>query len=94
MESVLAIDIGGTKVDVGLVTFEGHIISRDRFLTLEASEGSLYKRILEVAHKEVTKADTTPRAIGVGCGGQAKMHTISSRHSTLRNGEISAAPKH
>ena len=45
MESVLAIDIGGTKVDVGLVTFEGQIISRDRILTLEGTEESLYKRI-------------------------------------------------
>ena len=68
MESILAIDIGGTKVDVGLVTFGGHIISRDRILTLEASEGSLYKRILEIAHKELAKADTPPRAIGIGCG--------------------------
>ena len=67
MESVLAIDIGGTKVDVGLVTFEGQIISRDRILTQEGTEESLYKRILEVADKEVKKADTTPRAIGIGC---------------------------
>ena len=72
MESVLAIDIGGTKVDVGLVTFEGQIISRDRILTLEGTEESLYKRILEVADKEVKKADTTPRAIGIGCGGPGK----------------------
>ena len=66
MESVLAIDIGGTKVDVGLVTFEGQIISRDRILTLEGTEESLYKRILEDADKEVKKADTTPRASGIG----------------------------
>ena len=72
MESVLAIDIGGTKVDVGLVTFEGQIISRDRILTLEGTEESLYKRVLEVAHQEVEKADTTPRAIGIGCGGPGK----------------------
>ena len=73
MESVLAIDIGGTKVDVGLVTFEGQIISRDRILTLEGTEESLYKRILEVADKEVEKADTTPRAVG----------TVSYTHLTL-----------
>ena len=81
MESVLAIDIGGTKVDVGLVTFEGQIISRDRILTQEGTEESLYKRILEVADKEV--------AVEV----LAKMHTISSHHSTLRNGEISRYAK-
>ena len=72
MESVLAIDIGGTKVDVGLVTFEGQIISRDRILTLEGTEESLYKRVLEVAHQEVEKAATTTRVIGIGCGGPGK----------------------
>ena len=71
MESVLAIDIGGTKVDVGLVTSEGQIISRNRISTLEG-EKSLYERVEELARKEVSKADVEPIAIGIGCGGPGK----------------------
>ncbi len=71
MESVLAIDIGGTKVDVGLVTSEGQIISRTRISTLEG-EKSLYERVEELARKEVSKADVEPIAIGIGCGGPGK----------------------
>tara|TARA_X000000368_G_C22962640_1_gene681671 strand:- start:281 stop:1156 length:876 start_codon:yes stop_codon:yes gene_type:complete len=71
MESVLAIDVGGTKVDVGLVTSEGQIISRTRISTLEG-EKSLYERVEELARKEVSKADVEPIAIGIGCGGPGK----------------------
>ena len=71
MESVLAIDVGGTKVDVGLVTSEGQIISRNRISTLEG-EKSLYERVEELARKEVSKADVEPIAIGIGCGGPGK----------------------
>lgn len=71
MESVLAIDVGGTKVDVGLVTSEGEIISRNRISTLEG-EKSLYERVEELARKEVSKADVEPIAIGIGCGGPGK----------------------
>ena len=71
MESVLAIDVGGTKVDVGLVTSEGQIISRNRISTLEG-EKSLYERVEELARKEVSKADVEPIAIGIGGGGPGK----------------------
>ena len=41
MDSILAIDIGGTKVDVGLVSENGTMITKSRLLTQEANELSL-----------------------------------------------------
>lgn len=72
MDKVLAIDIGGTKVDVGLVTADGEIITSNRLLTQEGPEGSLYERVLDLAQKTVAEAVTHPVAAGIGCGGPGR----------------------
>lgn len=61
---VLAIDIGGTKMDVGLVDESGVIVGRERAAT-DASEpwpvlAGLVERV---------RGDEAVRAVGVGCGG-------------------------
>ena len=69
MDSILAIDIGGTKVDVGLVSENGTVITKSRLLTQEANKKALYERVLELAQKVLAEATSEPVAIGIGCGG-------------------------
>ena len=72
MDTVLAIDIGGTKIDAALVTSDGEILSRNRLLTQEGPEDSLYKRVVDLAQNTVAESDTQPVAVGIGCGGPGK----------------------
>ena len=69
MDSILAIDIGGTKVDVGLVSENGTMIIKSRLLTQEAKKKPLYERVLELAQKVLAEATSEPVAVGIGCGG-------------------------
>ena len=66
----LAIDIGGTKIDVGIVTQDGEILDRlvvptDRSLSADLLLGS----ILSAADHLAVRTSIAPVACGVGCGG-------------------------
>lgn len=70
---VLGIDIGGTKVAVGLVSSEGEVIGSKRMPT-RAEEGPsrVIERFVELCRKSVAKAGVDWQdihAVGVGCGG-------------------------
>lgn len=67
---VLAIDIGGTKVAVGVVDDDGRLTARHQEPTAAATAEQLYDQLLRMAR--ATLATCQPVAVGVGCGGPAR----------------------
>jgi len=68
MHRALAIDIGGTKIEVGIVTTDGAIIRRARVASTDpAGADDLFDRIAALVD-EVRGADDLV-VCGVGCGG-------------------------
>lgn len=70
---ILGIDIGGTKLAVGLVTPAGELVAQDRVPTL-ASEGpdQVIVRLIDLCRRVVAQAGiawSQVLAAGVGCGG-------------------------
>lgn len=70
---ILGIDIGGTKLAVGLVTQEGDLVAQDRVPTL-ATEGpdKVIDRLIQLCRRVVAESGISwsqVRAAGVGCGG-------------------------
>ncbi len=72
MSNVLGIDVGGTKVAVGLVDSLGRLTDKDQIQSENPKEGPLYDRILALARKCLASSPTVVDAIGVGCGGPAR----------------------
>lgn len=86
---VLAIDIGGTKLEVGLVDSAGFVLGRRRAPTASRgpdathpagrdvvdTEGSaLFDRLAELVGETLSEAETAPVACGIGCGGPMALH--------------------
>ena len=84
----VAIDVGGTKVDVARVTTDGYIHERVRIDTKAAGD-ELFERIVEaVSSLEVGRTEL----IGVGCGGPPRPWLSQKVVSELRVGSrISSA---
>jgi glucokinase len=66
-ESILAIDIGGTKLAVGLVTEDGALRHRHETATRQSSDADALFDALAGLIGEVDVSSA--RAVGVGCGG-------------------------
>jgi len=71
--TVLAIDIGGTKIAAGIVTSTGDVVTSQRVPTTVGPEDdaeSIWERLHAVCEKVLDAADR-PRiqGVGVGCGG-------------------------
>ncbi|MEY2473021.1 MAG: glucokinase [Actinomycetota bacterium] len=64
MRPVLAVDIGGTKLDVGVVDASGRIVRRERAATPTADPWPALADLVERV-----RADDDLAAVGVGCGG-------------------------
>ncbi|MBP7929096.1 MAG: ROK family protein [Acidimicrobiia bacterium] len=70
MRAVLALDIGGTKVDLGLVGSGGQVLHRHRIPTPKTTDGAeLWAEILAAVSVVLAEAETAPVACGIGCGG-------------------------
>ena len=68
--SCLAIDIGGTKIDVGVVSADGSILDRQVIATGAHEDGdALLGEILAVAEHLRARSSEAPIVCGVGCGG-------------------------
>ena len=68
--SCLAIDIGGTKIDVGIVSADGEILDRQVIPTGQHDNGDdLLGDILAVADILRARPVSSPMVCGVGCGG-------------------------
>jgi len=66
----LAIDIGGTKLAVGLVTREGKLLARQQAPTIrEADAQTLLETVLMLSHEVCARSARQPDVVGVGCGG-------------------------
>ena len=76
---VLGIDIGGTKLAAGVVSFDGQLLSQGRVPTL-AHEGpeKVIERMVELCRETVLQAGIAPGELiagGVGCGGPLDPNT-------------------
>ncbi|MCB0974561.1 MAG: ROK family protein [Actinobacteria bacterium] len=70
MRAVLALDIGGTKVDIGLVDSTGSVLRRRRIATTRTDNGTeLWDDIASAGAEILSEAESGPVACGIGCGG-------------------------
>src|SRR5687767_2673445 len=67
MATVLALDVGGTKVAAGVVDAAGHLVARSVRATPQVPDGDAVLAALLDAAADVTTGDEV--ACGVGCGG-------------------------
>jgi len=81
MSAILGIDIGGTKIAVGLVdAATGTVLLQDRAPTMAAEGGpAVLSRAIELARKLTADAAAqglpAPEAVGIGAGGQIDSRT-------------------
>ena len=62
----LAIDVGGTKLAVGIVSDTGEVLVRDRVAT---PSRDVWPALSRVVLRVLAAAPESPAAVGVGCGG-------------------------
>ncbi|MFZ6005986.1 MAG: ROK family protein [Actinomycetota bacterium] len=67
METVLAVDIGGTKIAAGVVTSEGSLVRRSLRATPRSADAGAVFDAVTAAMAEVAAGDEM--AVGIGCGG-------------------------
>ena len=75
-QHILGIDIGGTKLAVGVSTAQGQLLSTERIPT-NSGEGPdrVLVRLAEVCHRVMDKAGVKVDAAGVGCVGPLDQKT-------------------
>lgn len=71
---IVAVDVGGTKVDAGLVTMQGELIDRDRYvIDHDLNAEALFARVRELVEGQLARArehhHLRPIAVGLGCAG-------------------------
>lgn len=69
MAVALAVDIGGTKIEVGLVDRDGSILHRSRCATAVDDPWPGLVALVDEALYRAASTDTEVVAVGVGCGG-------------------------
>jgi len=77
---VLAIDIGGTKMEAGIVTRDGTILDRARITTPGSTDPEkVFDAVASVVAEVLERAAEPPALCGVGCGGpmEAGGRTVS-----------------
>ncbi|OBA83469.1 sugar kinase [Mycolicibacterium elephantis] len=67
--STLAIDIGGTKIAVGLVDDEGELVHRARRPTPDGDAETVWAAVEALIADALTAAGGRVRGVGIGCGG-------------------------
>ncbi len=67
--TVLAVDIGGTKLAVAAVGPDGRVLVEDRAPTQGAGAEQLFDTLGELVGSTLAASPRAPVAIGVGCGG-------------------------
>jgi glucokinase len=78
-ECYLAIDVGGTKLAVGIVADTGEVLVRDRVPT---PTREVWPALSRVVLRVMAAAPTPPTAAGIGCGGPMNplTRTVSPLH--------------
>ncbi len=75
----LAVDVGGTKLEVGVVDQAGTVLTRHRAATAGAAQGggdALAGALVELCRKARDQAGPV-EAVGVGCGGPMEADLVS-----------------
>lgn len=72
--SILGVDIGGTRLKVGLVTADGELLASDSIQTPTSLDD--FKTTLASLVSKLTQ-NTAPTAIGIGCKGVVDIHTTT-----------------
>lgn len=72
--AVLAVDVGGTKMEVAVVAGDGQVVGRRRILTPDSADGEqVFQALAEIVDLVLADVDSgrlpVPEACGVGCGG-------------------------
>ena len=67
--TVLALDIGGTKLAAASITGSGRILSEGRRATAGHDGEDLFATVAGLMHEVVDRSNRVPDAVGVGCGG-------------------------
>ena len=75
----LAVDIGGTKLSVGVVSTTGEVLSHGRALTPQVN---VWQALQELTREQTAKSTVDLIACGVGCGGPMAPHgeLVSTLH--------------
>ncbi len=79
-ERWLAVDVGGTKLDVGVVDGTGRVVGRRRAATAAAAEGggpALGDALVTLCRGALSAAGGTVQSVGVGCGGPMEGDLVS-----------------
>jgi glucokinase len=65
-----AVDIGGTKVEIGIGDRDGHWVAARRLPTDELGSGPvIVERLAAALRQDAATAGVSPRAVGIGCPG-------------------------
>jgi glucokinase len=72
-ELVLAVDVGGTKLAVGLVARDGEIVRNARAATPAADAEAIWTTLSTLVDDVVAGVD--PVGVGIGCGGPLRIAT-------------------
>ena len=67
--AVLALDVGGTKLEAGVVAPGGAVLARRRVPTGDGDEQQLFAAVVELLRGVLGESGVPVAAIGVGCGG-------------------------
>ena len=75
----LAVDIGGTKLSVGVVSTTGEVLSHGRALTPQVN---VWQALQELIREQIAISNVGLIACGVGCGGPMALHgeLVSTLH--------------
>ncbi len=75
---ILAVDVGGTKLSAGVVTWQGVLTWRRDAPTPPGDEDAIWAALAALVEAALVEVPT-PRAVGVGCGGpmSARGETVS-----------------
>jgi glucokinase len=68
--SLVAVDVGGTKMEAGVVSADGQILNRARTPTPTSSDpDAVFNALASIVTEVLDQSGTRPVACGVGCGG-------------------------
>ena len=71
---LLAIDVGGTKMEAGMVSRDGRILDRARVTTPGSTDPEkVFDALASVVSEILDRATVPPTACGVGCGGPMEL---------------------
>jgi glucokinase len=68
-EFVAALDVGGTKLDAGVVDRDGNVLARHRVPTAASDAAELFEAAVGIVAASIDASGVRPTALGVGCGG-------------------------